>query len=71
MAGKRLYITIPQRDHALIARLAMLEEECSGQWARRAVLLRLYTELLHNTELQDYDVQLSLEERQEVMHHGG
>ena len=70
MAGKRLYITIPERDSRLIERLAMLGRECRGMWARRVVLTELYRQLGTDHELQDYDQALARLEREEMLRHG-
>lgn len=68
MAGKRLYITIPERDAHLIRRLAMMHAECMGMWARRTILIELYRELERSHDLQDYDAELARAEREEVLH---
>ena len=67
MAGKRLYITIPQRDWHLIRHLAAQAQECPGMWARRVILTALYIDLKRNTELQQYDAELAAQERLEVL----
>ena len=67
MAGKRIYITVPTRDWALIRRTAALGQQCQGEWCRDAVLLRLYALLQTDVELQEYDAQLSREEREKVL----
>lgn len=68
MAGKRVYITIPQRDADLIDRLATLKGQCRGQWCRVAVLVALYAALVRDLDLQDYDAELARREREEILH---
>lgn len=68
MAGRRLYITIPERDWYLVRYLAMKGGECQGMWARRAVLLELYRWLQTDEDLQNYDARLSSEERERFLH---
>lgn len=66
MAGKRIYVTIPERDWQLIRRLAMLQGWCQGRLARQWLLTRLYRELERDVELRAYDAQLAAEDREKV-----
>jgi hypothetical protein len=68
MAGRRIYITIPERDWYLIRHLAMRSGECQGELSRRWVLQALYSALKRDEELSRYDAQLAQEEREEVLH---
>lgn len=70
MAGKRVYITIPEEDFELLGRWAMMGSECRGQLCRRIVLAALYAMLRSTTDLQEYETAIQERRRQRMLDHG-
>jgi len=70
MAGRRIYITIPQRDADLLRRVGVETGECMGMVARRYVLTALYKRLWLDKELMEYDAEQARLEREEMVNYG-
>jgi len=68
MPGKRTYITLPEDEHQLLSRWAMMEGRCRGQQAQFIVLVALYRETQRNEELRAYQDGLIEERRQDIIH---
>jgi len=70
MAGKRIYITIPEEDYELLNYAGALAKECRGMIARRYVLDRLYHELQASPLLQTYEEGIRARRRERMLRHG-
>jgi len=70
MAGRRVYITIPEEDHELLGHWAMLNGECRSMLCRRIVLTSLYHALSTIDELKDYEQSIQLRRRERMVSHG-